>query len=59
MRSICKTGTTLFVTIDNHESVMLNKLKKLDKKKEAKKYIRYSNYEDNLTSLLANADLLR
>ena len=59
MRSICKTETTLFVTIDNHESVMLNKLKKLDKKKEAKKYIRYSNYEDNLTSLLANADLLR
>lgn len=59
MRSIYKTETTLFVTIDNHESVMLNKLKKLDKKKEAKKYIRYSNYEDNLTSLLANADLLR
>lgn len=59
MRAICKTETTLFVTIDNHESVMLNKLKKLDKKKEAKKYIRYSNYEDNLTSLLANADLLR
>ena len=59
MRSICKTETTLFVTIDNHESVMLNKLKKIDKKKEAKKYIRYSNYEDNLTSLLANADLLR
>ena len=59
MRSICKTETTLFVTIDNHESVMLNKLKKLDQKKEAKKYIRYSNYEDNLTSLLANADLLR
>ena len=59
MRSICKTETTLFVTIDNHESVILNKLKKLDKKKEAKKYIRYSNYEDNLTSLLANADLLR
>lgn len=59
MRSIYKTETTLFVTIDNHESVILNKLKKLDKKKEAKKYIRYSNYEDNLTSLLANADLLR
>lgn len=59
MRSIYKTETTLFVTIDNHESVMLNKLKKIDKKKEAKKYIRYSNYEDNLTSLLANADLLR
>lgn len=59
MRSICKTETTLFVTIDNHESVMLNKLKKLDKEKKAKKYIRYSNYEDNLTSLLANADLLR
>ena len=59
MRSIYKTETTLFVTIDNHESVKLNKLKKLDKKKEAKKYIRYSNYEDNLTSLLANADLLR
>lgn len=59
MRSIYKTETTLFVTIDNHELVILNKLKKLDKKKEAKKYIRYSNYEDNLTSLLANADLLR
>ena len=59
IRSIYKTETTLFVTIDNHESVMLNKLKKIDKKKEAKKYIRYSNYEDNLTSLLANADLLR
>ena len=59
MRSIYKKETTLFITIDNHESVMLNKLKKLDKKKEAKKYIRYSNYEDNLTSLLANADLLR
>ena len=59
MRSIYKTGTTLFVIIDNHESVMLNKLKKLDKEKKAKKYIRYSNYEDNLTSLLANADLLR
>jgi len=59
MRSIYKTGTTLFVIIDNHESVMLNKLKKLNKKKDAQEYIRYSNYEDNLTSLLANADLLR
>ena len=59
MRSIYKTETTLFVTIDNHESVTLNKLKKLDKKKKAQKYIRYSNYKDNLTSLLANADLLR
>lgn len=59
MRSIYKTETILFVTIDNHESVTLNKLKKLDKKKKAQKYIRYSNYKDNLTSLLANADLLR
>ena len=59
MRSIYKTGTTLFVIIDNHESVMLNKLKKLNKKKDAQEYIIYSNYEDNLTSLLANADLLR
>ena len=59
MRSIYKTETTLFVTIDNHESVMLNKLKKLNKKKKAQEYIRYSNYEDNLTSLLVNADLLR
>ena len=48
MRSIYKTETTLFVTIDNHESVKLNKLKKLDKKKEAKKYIRYSNYKSKL-----------
>lgn len=66
MRSIYKTETTLFVTIDNHQSTALAKLKKLKKKKSALEYInynynyeRYSNYKDNLESLLANADLLR